>query len=66
MGLQRNTEFLAACPGHCGVCHAVQVSPGVGSPDSWEDMLRAVASRGQNRDETAVCGHKAISPVCSC
>ena len=33
LGLQRRTEFLAACPGHRGVCHAFQVSPGAGSPD---------------------------------
>ena len=30
---EKHRKFLAVCPGHRGVCHAVQVSPGVGSPD---------------------------------
>lgn len=65
---ETHTEFLAACPGHrgCVPCH--------GLPGSWEPrpairgrlMLRAVAGRGQDGDDTAVCGPRAISSVCSC
>ena len=69
LGLQRNTESFWQCVLGTVVCATLSRFPrelGAQTLHSWGDMLRAVARRGQGRDETAVFGHEAISSVCSC